>query len=436
MGSYADHLPLITRAAAGERDVLFPGAPVAFERTGGGATGGKLIPYSRNSLIDFRRALLPWLADAIQDYGLGGTAYWAISPVSRAPETTPGGISVGLPDGTYLGDEAGEIIASLSAVPPEVGGLVSVEEWRLVTLAALLNHEDLELISVWSPTFFLTLMDALAPAANDLFPRLNDDARRRLESFLAGAGAAVLWPRLKLVSCWADASSKPFWDELRARIALTSFQAKGLLATEGVVTVPDREGRPVLAADSGFFEFLTDDGDGHLAHELLSGTCYEVVMTTSGGLYRYRTGDRVVCAGESNGLPILQFVGRAGLTSDLVGEKLSDDFVGTCLDFVPGFRMLVPISGPRPAYALIVDEKSRLDPEQVLVRTERRLSANPQYAYARRLGQLGELSIHRVCAPLASYIGRAQGPGVRLGDVKIPSLRAETDWLPTFGALA
>ena len=58
---------------------------------------------------------------------------------------------------------------------------------------------------------------------------------------------------LKLVSCWADASSQPFFEQLRQRLAHASFQGKGLLSTEGVVTVPDSVGRPVLAPDSGFF---------------------------------------------------------------------------------------------------------------------------------------------------------------------------------------
>jgi hypothetical protein len=437
LASYEDLAPLIERAAAGEKDVLFPGAALAFERTGGGSLGGKLIPYSARSLEDFRRALLPWLADAIDVHGLGrGAAYWAISPAARAPETTSGGVPVGLPDGAYLGAEAGAAFSALSAVPASVGGLRSVAEWRLATLAGLLNRPDLELISIWSPTFLLALLDAVAPHARELRPRLDAGARVRLDTFLWGGDASVLWPELKLVSAWADASSRPFWDELRARLPGAAFQAKGLLATEGVVAVPDRAGRPVLAADSGFYEFLDENGAARFAHELAAGARCEVVTTTSGGLYRYRTGDRVVCEGKTQGLPILRFVGRAGLTSDLVGEKLSEDFVGACLDEVPGFRMLVPVVAPRPGYALVVDAGARLDSAAVLARAESRLSANPQYAYARRLGQLDALALRAVRAPLERYLARAAAPGVRLGDVKIPALCTNTDWLATFEAAA
>ena len=71
-------------------------------------------------------------------------------------------------------------------------------------------------------------------------------------------------------------------------------------------------------------------------HELIAGTQYEVVMTTSGGLYRYRTGDCVVCEGFADKLPVLRFSGRRGLTCDIVGEKLHESFVLSCLKDVRG----------------------------------------------------------------------------------------------------
>jgi hypothetical protein len=37
-----------------------------------------------------------------------------------------------------------------------------------------------------------------------------------------------------------------------------------------------------------------------------------------------------------------------------------------------------------------------------------------------------------VAEPLGAYVERAVSLGVRLGDVKVPSLRPETDWLSTF----
>lgn len=446
MTSYEVLAPSSQRMAQGERDVLFAGTPAGFERTGGSTGGAKLIPYSLESLRDFRVAILPWLAAVIDRYGLGrGCGYFSISPATRAPEVTPSGIAVGLPDGAYLGRDLLPALVELSAVPPGVGAIADVSTWRLVTLYWLARSADLELVSVWSPTFFLTLLDALAASAEELRALLHQgaemagmtlgpdsDAADRVRAFAADRDARVLWPHLRLVSCWADASSAPYFAALRARLPQAAFEGKGLLATEGVVTVPDPDGRPVLAADSGFFEFIAANGAVELATDLRSGNSYEVVMTTAGGLYRYRTGDCVACEGFTGDLPRLRFIGRSGLVSDLVGEKLTERFVASCLDGLDGFRMLVPYAEAVPGYALVVDERPVGDDDAIARVVEARLAANPQYAYARRLGQLAPLRVMRARAPLEAYLGRVAKQGVRLGDIKVPSLRAERDWIDTY----
>ena len=48
----------------------------------------------------------------------------------------------------------------------------------------------------------------------------------------------ALWPRLVLVSCWADAAASDSAASLRRRLPHARLQPKGLLATEGVVSLP------------------------------------------------------------------------------------------------------------------------------------------------------------------------------------------------------
>jgi hypothetical protein len=429
----------IEEMAHGAADILFAGHPLAFERTSGSTGGGKLIPYSTDSLADFRRAVLPWLSATSTAYGLdSGCAYWAISPATRPPETTPSGIPIGLPDGAYLGDEALPAFAALSAVPPDVGAVVDVDAWRLLTLYWLVRRHDLTLISVWSPTFFLALLDALEQQTTALAALLQHGGRlahcdlpsdvaasARLRAYLRERDSNQLWPDLKLISAWGDAAAAPWLAALHARLPRAACQPKGLLATEGVVSVPGFTGLPVLAANSGFFEFLDTSGRAWLAHELLEGSCYEVVMTTAGGLYRYRTGDEVRCEGHENDLPQLLFLGRRGLTSDLVGEKLNDSFVAECLTGILGFHMLAP-DPATPGYVLILETDH--GDENFSARVEQALRTNPHYAYARRMGQLAPLRVIEVDAPLARYTRRALAEGTRLGDVKPPNLRPEPGW--------
>jgi len=322
--TYDDLIPWIDRIVAGESDVLFAGRPVAYERTSGSSGAAKLIPYSAEGLLDFQRSVLPWLVQTVRDFNITGRAYFAISPATRPPESI-GGVPVGLPEGAYLGDEVAGVLAEVSAVPPEVAAITDVDRWRDVTLRHLAAARDLELISVWSPTFLLRLLDDL-----------DDDPLR-------------LWPNLKLVSCWASAASKPFAAELAARLPHAVLQPKGLLSTECVVTTP------LGITPHGYFEFDDD----------------EVIATTASGLYRYRTGD-LLRDGE--------FVGRKGIVSDLVGEKLTEPFVAECLEHVRGY--LFP-----EGRGYVVAAEGPVDLDDI----EQKLCANPQYAYARKLGQLAPL---------------------------------------------
>jgi hypothetical protein len=397
--TYEDLLPWLDRIRDGESDVLFAGRPVAFERTGGSTGGMKLIPYSAEGLRDFQRSLFPWLTQVVKTYAINGRAYFSISPATRSPESI-GGIPVGLPDGAYLGDAGTALLGQMTAVPFDVASIADVDRWREETLRHLAAARDLELISIWSPTFLLALLDHL------------DEPQK-------------LWPRLKVVSCWADATSKPFAEELARRLPHARLQPKGLLSTECVVTVPDEHDQPVVT-QHGFFE-LERDGRLFLSHELSIGDVYEVIATTASGLYRYRTSDLVrFDRRAASGQPILTFVSRGGLVSDLVGEKLTEPFVADCLDGLPGFRLLVP-DGQRTGYVLIAETDVSLDD------VEQRLRRNPQYAYARRLGQLQPLRLLRVAKLFERYTDAQIKRGVRLGDVKPAVLRNERDWLDRLG---
>lgn len=398
-----DLAPWIDRIAAGDSDVLFAGRPIAFERTSGSSSAAKLIPYSIEGLRDFQHSVSPWFADVVKTYGITGRVYFSISPATRAPESISG-VPVGLPDGSYLGSEGATTLARMTAVPFDVASISDVDLWREETLRHLIAVCDLELISVWSPTFLLRLLDEIAEPQD-------------------------VWPRLKVVSCWTGGASKPFAEELARRLPQAHLQPKGLLSTECVVTIPDGSDKAVLTPH-GFFEFAREERI-YLAHELEIGDVYEVIATTASGLYRYRTGDRVRCEGfVLDGRPVLEFVGRGELVSDLVGEKLTESFVATCVEDFAGFRLLVP-EATTNGYVLLAEAGVAIDIDEI----ERRLHANPQYAYARRIGQLQPLRFAPVSQLFDRFVRDQVGRGARLGDVKPAVLRNERDWLDRLGCL-
>ena len=398
---YADLEPYLRRLQAGESDVLFAGRPVAYERTGGSSDGHKLIPYSREGLLDFQLNIEPWLAETMARHQISGRVYFSISPATRQVEFV-GEVPVGLSDAAFLGEHAGRLLAERTAVPLDIGTVKHINEWQAATIRHLRSARDLELISVWSPTFLLRLLRHIPDAKN-------------------------VWPRLKVVSCWASGPSRRYAEEVARLLPQAEIQPKGLLSTEAVVTVPDERGHPVLARH-GFCEFAQGEAI-FLEDGLFPGETYEVIVTTASGLYRYRTGDFISYRGRSaQGRPVLDFVGRSSLTCDLVGEKLTEPFVGRCLDSIPGFAMMVP-DVTRLCYVLLCEMRPTAEQRDLL---ESRLQENPQYAYARKLGQLGPLKV--LAHPLAAsaYEREMLRRGARLGDLKPVALRKEAFWVPFF----
>lgn len=431
----------IDAIAKGDKDILFAGLPVAFEVTGGSTGGKKLIPYTKESFTDFQRAILPWFVTTMQTYGLSGkNAYWAISPALRTEETSKGGIRIGVKDEEYLG-EAFSAIAGSYTVPSWVGELKDISTWQLCTLYWLIKSKELELISVWSPTFLLMLLEALDDKKEELTMLFSvgseidghllgsdGQALMRLKDYIRIRDTASLWPELKLISCWADASSKPFFETLKRRFSHVQFQAKGLISTESVVTVPNQTGQPVLAKQSAFYEFIDETGIISLADDLCIGQKYEVVITTNGGLYRYKTGDIVLCEELGKEATVLRFQGRKGTVSDLVGEKLTEAFVSTSLQNVEGFCMLLASADHKPGYTLLLDADMTYDSEELRQEVEAQLCKNPQYDYARKMGQLKSLDTCSMKYPTKFYLDYRASKGSRMGDIKVPALCTDKDF--------
>ncbi len=417
----------IAEIATGAQDRLFADPLIAFERTGGTRSGGKLIPYGARALDGFAAAVQPMLHDLVRRHpGIAeGRLYASISPATRARETTAAGHAVGLgSDAAYLGALA-EPFARLLAVPGEIGARTDVDAWRLETLIHLVEAADLSFVTIWSPSFFTTLIEALPVLAPRIAPRLTPAARARFETWLAdaaGAGTATLWPRLTAISTWTDAGAAPFAARLSALCPQAALAPKGVIATEGAITVPIGPGPGAYPAlTSSLVEFRDiETGACLLADALKPGASYDAILTTQGGLYRYDIGDRFRCLGIDYGCARLAFDGRAGVVSDMVGEKLDEGFVARVLAALDRPARLQAHPGPPPHYRLVLARAPTAgaptppDPEAI----DRALAQNPQYAYARRIGQLGPVvSADAVLDPGAEAEARARA-GHRLGDAK------------------
>jgi hypothetical protein len=360
---------------------------------------------------------------------MAGQVYASISPATRREKCTASGIPVGLvSDAAYLGEDLVPPFLSLLAVSPSLGGIPDVEAWRLETLVQLVANPRLSLMSLWSPTFLTGLLPLIAPLSEQIAARVQPDARQRLDAALAGGGfdLSKIWPMLDTISCWTDGVSAHFIPALQDMAPGVFIDAKGLLATEAAITtrLGDAPGS-VPALLSCVTEYVGEDGVPRLCDALCEGDVYEVVITTHGGLYRYPMGDRVRCVSMADGCPRLVFEGRAGINSDMVGEKLDDAFVTGALSTVPRPCALVPMRMPSPHYALWVAGKGEGDLpmlEAWAAHVETALCTNPQYAYARKLGQLGALKASLNPDLLDQVMKKGLASGARLGDTKAVGL--------------
>lgn len=439
-----DYADAVARVAAGEGGVLTTERVRLLEPSSGSTAATKLVPYTAGLRAEFQRGIRPWLHDL---YGScpalrGGRSYWSVSPPGARLDALRAALPPPLPgarppaigfddDADYLGPLAKRLLSSVFAVDADVGRAATMDAFRDRTCVQLLACRDLALVSVWNPTFLTLLLDWIGDHADDLLGRL--DARRRAE--VAGAVRdgdwTAVWPRLTVLSCWADAAAAAPAAELARRLPGVVLQPKGLLATEGFVSVPlVAAGGAVLSAHSHFFEFVDAAGGVRGAHELDVGGRYAVVLTTSGGLYRYRLGDEVEVTGRFGVLPVLAFRGRADRVSDLVGEKLSEAFVAGALAAAgaSGFALLAP---EVDRYVLYTDAVA----PGLADRVDEALRANFHYDHARRLGQLRPVEVVDA-GPDAreAYVAASVDRGQRLGDVKPAVLATTSGWARTFGA--
>ncbi len=458
--NYDEMQPWIDRIRQGEQRVLTVEPVRHLVPTSGSSAARKLVPYTASMHRELNRAIGPWIFDLYLRHprALLGPSYWSISPLTqeRSDIAEDSAVPVGFDDdAAYLGAWRKVIVDAVMAVPAALGDIALIENWQYATALMLLRRRSLSLISVWHPSFLELLLGAmrrhwhclvrdvadgtcavmsLLPSSVVALMNARPDPRRADELRQSGPSAFdEVWPGLKVVSCWADGHAAPAAAELARSLPSVTVQPKGLLATEGIISIPFAGQHP-LAIRSHFLEFEDDSGRVSMASDLQSGRAYNVILTNAGGLCRYRLNDRVEVAGMVGRTPSIRFVGRSGLVSDRMGEKMSEGFVAGVLWRLfedsyrrPTFAMMAPdIDGDGCRYTLYFNAEGWNGFGTAL---DTLLSANPQYAYCRRLGQLRTPRLFRVSGhPYFAYCDRLRRAGQRLGDIKPVALSCLDNW--------
>jgi hypothetical protein len=463
--SYADFDAGVQATARGQQGQLCSEPVLLLEPTSGSSGANRLIPYTAGLQRQYRAAIDPWMFSLYlrRPRLLLGRHYWSVSPSTPCDTPADSVLPIGFAeDAEYLGRVQRWLTGALFAAPASLAQVQDPDSHAFLTALFLLAERRLGLVSVWHPSALLLLLEAMLarrealaeslatgrlPADLVLPPGLGDSLEARLRPAPARAlqlrntsgieQIHGLWPQLQVISCWDQGRASADAARIRALFPGVWVQGKGLLATEGAVTIPWGDGPKVCALCSHLLEFRIPGTDRVLlAHQLEQGAEYSPLLTTAGGLYRYELGDLVRCTGFVGRAPCLDFLARAGRVCDLVGEKLGAAQVERAMGQLEGaqpfrFSMLAPEPDGR-GYAWYLEDPAGRDPDTLGRALEERLAQGYHYAHARRIGQLRALRIQPVQGGMARYRQALVERGAKAGDIKQEPLHLGDFWRDVF----
>lgn len=397
-----------------------------FVPTSGSTHTLKWIPYTKKFKAELWKASSPWIHDLYLRYPeiKSGTHYWSLSWLPEELRAYQSSNDLDF----FIGIEK-YLLKQTMTLDEKSAHLPSLKESMRESLISLIE-KDVSLISVWSPTFLLEILGLLMTDQSYVLTRISNQKKIKAISetkSLSPDLMKTLFPRLVLVSSWATSSSRRYAEKVQELFPYTKFEAKGLWATEGVVTIPF-QGKFPLAVNSHFYEF-EDLNTGHIypSWELKKGMKVSPLLTTGAGFFRYRLNDILVVDDFIGKTPCLIFKGRKNVI-DLVGEKISSELAGKIIDelnsqFSSQALSLLAIQSDKPHYRLLVEAADKIEKKEEMEEVlEQKLQESFHYKLARELNQLGAAQVVVKANAYLDYLNIQERNVAVKGNIKIEPL--------------
>jgi len=438
---YAYHEPYIEQVKRGDVTAMFgPKTKVhMFAMTSGTTATPKYIPVTGEFLKEYR---FGWMLWGIRTYDMHYDLY-RLKVVQLTGDWKQSRTEAGIPCGSISGltmkrqckivrerycvpgplMKVREINARYYAalrfsLPWSVGMATSANPSTLINLARLGDAQKGHLVrdladGTLSAEFDIPteVRERLAP----LIKKRHPERVRELENVIAQTGHLYpkdYWPQLQVLTNWTGGSMGIYLRRLPEYWGHPPVRDIGLVASEGRMTIPLEDGTRAGVLDilHQFFEFIPEDQIDSLnptvleAHELKEGRRYFVLLTTSGGLYRYNIHDLVQCVGFHNETPMLEFLNKGSQFSSVTGEKLSEfqvcravESALSTLNLCLTAFILVPCWDDPPYYSLLV-ELGDLPSDDLAARLAEAIDTNLaglnlEYAAKRETHRLGPVSV-------------------------------------------
>ncbi|XP_067678945.1 uncharacterized protein [Haliotis asinina] len=325
--SYENYDKYIQRIIQGESDVMFPGQPDFFTLTSG-TSSGKSKLYPRQMVHDFERLMhhsVHTRRELFNIPNVGKMKFWLDVRTAPTLKLTQSRVRQGPASG------AGAFRCPFRP-SPDVAYEIRQEQASLYIHALFgLMCKDVTLLSCLTApialNFFRVIETRWEAMCGDIergnickCPGLQDDLRLKLQKHLTADAERAselrcifkegfhnigprIWPCLSVLHTAASGAYIPAVNILRRKyIVDIPITSSTHVTSEGVYglnkdIIDQTKTEYTILPDNMFYEFIheadvdQDNPETLLAHEVVIGQSYEMVITNWSGLYRYRSGD-------------------------------------------------------------------------------------------------------------------------------------------------
>ena len=384
---YQFYQPYVDAALAGQPSILFQGTPLRIAQTGGTTGRPKRLPLNRALIQSYRQFNLDMVFRYMTEsgrYDILNDRFFVVA-ANPAEERTANDVPIGYITGIMADIAPGLLkrryVPGIDVIRnPDMG-----EKIRQICEIAYRHRGRVRaafgltpyLMSSWANLVeYAERQDGRNRNISDIFPQLR-------VAFHGGTTFDLYRQRMQRMSGPGVAHRNVY------------SAAEGPIASQ---LTSDHPGL-VPALSGVFFEFIPDDQAGAavpdtlLIDEVEAGKTFYLVMTTQGGLLRYRIGDRIRFTETRP--PLFVVLGKPEDQIDLSAEKIGVQQASEVLAEAAtamGVRisdfLVCPVAGTlenvQLAHEWILESEPEPDAEQFAEELERRLSQrNPMYQQLR-----------------------------------------------------
>ena len=311
---YDFYKPYIKDIISGKRNVLFPGSPIGFSQSGGTTSDTKVFPLSKNLIKSYRQFNL----DMVFCYMKESRNYDILSDRIFLVVSSPNDIisSNKIPIGRATGVMAQIAPALLrKRYVPDMDVILNTdieEKIQQTTQQAFLHRKHVRMSAGLTP-YLMTAFENLIQYAQDRDRNYNT--------------ISEIFPNLKVA--FHGGTTFDFYSKKIQKLTGKLIAHRNVYsAAEGPIAFQFSGTSDGLlpALDGVFFEFLpvgqlgSKNPDVLLLDEIKCYEPYYILLTTQGGLFRYKIGDKVEFIEKEP--PLMRVLGRSEDQIDLSGEKL------------------------------------------------------------------------------------------------------------------